>query len=75
MNRTLYIASLDASKAFDKVVRDILWSILLSLKFPKKLTYIIIKYYESSLALVECNGTFSNMFLALIGVKQGGYAT
>jgi hypothetical protein len=72
MNKTLYIASLDASKAFDKVVRDILWSILLSLKFPKKFTYIIIKYYESSLALIECNGMFSSMFLALIGVKQGG---
>jgi hypothetical protein len=71
-NLTLYTASLDASKAFDKVVRAILWSTLLDTKLPKKIIYIIIKYYENSLAFVDANGEISTTFLTILGVKQGG---
>jgi hypothetical protein len=71
-NLTLFTASLDASKAFDKVERAILWSILLDMKLPKKIVFIIIKYYEYSLALVEIDGKLSTTFLTMIGVKQGG---
>ena len=67
----LYMAALDASKAFDKLNRIILWSIMLEL-FPKYLVYVLIKYYEKSLAIVECNGSLSTLFLTILGCKQGG---
>ncbi len=73
-NLTLFTASLDASKAFDKVERAILWSILLDMKLPKKVVFIIIKYYEYSLALVEIDVKLSTTFLTMIGVKQGGWS-
>ena len=71
-NLTLYVASLDASKAFDKIDRNILWSIILDLPLPKQFTFILIKFYDVCMAFVECNGILSTMFLTILGVKQGG---
>jgi hypothetical protein len=69
-NKT-YICAIDASKAFDKVNRDLLW--LKALKtLPAGLVKVIKAYYEISLALVNNNKCTSNLFKTSIGVKQGG---
>jgi len=52
-------------------VRVILWSILLKTNLPKSYIYIIIKYYDESYAIIECNGKYSDLFRTLFGVKQG----
>ena len=52
-------------------MRVILWSILLKTNLPKSYIYIIIKYYDESYAIIECNGKYSDLFRTLFGVKQG----
>lgn len=65
-----YLCAIDASKAFDKVNRSILFK-----KFLKKtnpmLTRALISYYSVSKAIVSNDGIDSTSFNTTIGVKQG----
>jgi hypothetical protein len=70
-NLKLYLVFIDASKAFDKVNRYILWAILIDI-LPAYLVYTLIKYYEKSTCIVELYGTLSAVFMSVLGVKQGG---
>jgi hypothetical protein len=70
-NKKLYATAIDASKAFDKVNRQLLWLILFK-KIGFLLTYILMKYYDISRAYVINKGEKSTVFKTTIGVKQGG---
>jgi len=70
--RRLYIAAIDASKAFDKVNRSILWIELLENGVSLKIVIAIHKYYEKSLMLVDLDGELSSLFKTTLGVRQGG---
>lgn len=70
-NVKAYIAAVDASKAFDKVNRLLLWNKLMDAA-PIYITRTLIQYYSQSQSIVECAGKYSNMFRTRLGVKQGG---
>jgi len=67
----MYATAIDASKAFDKVNRLILWLLLFD-KIGFRLTFILIRYYAISCAYVSHKGEQSEIFKTTIGVKQGG---
>ena len=67
-----YVCTIDASKAFDKINRKLLWIKM----FEKNITPAVIialkLYYENSLALVMNNEEISKLFKPGNGCKQGG---
>lgn len=69
--KKLYATAIDASKAFDKVNRLLLWLILFK-KVGFLITYILMKYYDTSQAYVINKKEKSETFRTTIGVKQGG---
>ena len=73
--QALYVCAIDASKAFDKVVRPILWQQLINNEIPTHTTLALIEYYESSLMMVSNNGMYSKIFKTTVGVRQGGVAS
>ena len=68
----LYACAIDASKAFDKVSRSKLWLKLIEKQIAPELIIAIYKYYENSLMLVQIDDEFSELFLTINGVRQGG---
>lgn len=64
------ITAIDASKAFDKVNRVLLWLTLYE-KVGRKLTASLVRYYSISKAYVFLSEK-SEIFITTIGVKQGG---
>ncbi|RNA16439.1 RNA-directed DNA polymerase from mobile element jockey-like, partial [Brachionus plicatilis] len=73
--QAIYVCAIDASKAFDKVIRAILWQQLIKNKISVQVTLALIKYYESSLMMVSNHGLYSNIFKSTVGVRQGGVAS
>jgi hypothetical protein len=69
--KKMYATAIDASKAFDKVNRQLLWQILIK-KIGVKLTWLLMKYYDISRAYVTNKNESSVTFKTTIGVKQGG---
>jgi hypothetical protein len=67
----LFLVAIDASKAFDKVNRVILFSILIDF-LPAYLVKAIIVYYSKSRSKVRLNGKCTLYFITTRGVKQGG---
>ena len=65
------VTFIDASKAFDKINRSILWATLFH-KIGFKLTNILMNYYKISRAFVLKDGFKSELFVTTTGVKQGG---
>lgn len=70
-NLELFLVAIDASKAFDKVNRPILFAILINY-LPAFLVKIIIVYYSKSRSKIRLNGKFSAYFTTTRGVKKGG---
>jgi len=67
-----YICALDASKAFDKVVRNKLWLKMIENGIRHCVVLLISKYYDD-LNMIVVNGTNSSEFFKTKnGVKQGG---
>ncbi|CAF1057872.1 unnamed protein product [Brachionus calyciflorus] len=60
--KRLYVSAIDASKAFDKVNREILWSIMIDLKINPALIHAIMSYYDESEMLVVNENEFSDIF-------------
>jgi hypothetical protein len=69
--KKLFITAIDASKAFDKVNRSLLWLILFK-KIGTSLTVLLMNYYNASKAYVINKNEQSGTFKTTIGVKQGG---
>ena len=70
-NQRLYCAFVDFTKAFDFVVRDILWFKLIRLGVRGKMVNIIKSIYSRVKSRVKHDNTLSEPFTCDIGVRQG----
>ncbi|CAF1083217.1 unnamed protein product [Brachionus calyciflorus] len=70
-HKKVFLCSIDASKAFDKVNRLILWGKLLD-KIIACILRALIKYYSKLKLTIEINGVRTNFIRTNRGVKQGG---
>ena len=68
----VYIASLDASKAFDKVDHKKLFSLLIAKKVPMCFVNTMIDWYSKLYTVVRWNDAESAVFHVKSGVRQGG---
>lgn len=69
--KAVYVGLIDASKAFDKINREILFEKLYKI-IDKKLWVALYEYYNNSYGYVTLNGLRGDIFRTTIGVKQGG---
>ena len=67
----LYVAFIDLTKAFDLVSREGLFRILLKIGCPPKLQSMIESFHTDMKGTVQFNGSTSEPFSILSGVKQG----
>ncbi|RNA44919.1 RNA-directed DNA polymerase from mobile element jockey-like [Brachionus plicatilis] len=67
----LHVVFLDASKAFDKLLRDGLFLKLIN-RIPDELRRILYKYYRISKIIVKYDNELGDMLESTEGVKQGG---
>ena len=72
LKKRLYVVAIDASKAFDKVIRPVLWMRLHNQGIPANLIMAIESYYEKLILFVMKEKEISRVFKASLGVKQGG---
>ena len=70
-NKQLYCAFIDFTKAFDFVVRDILWFKLLKKGVRGSMLDIIKSMYNTVKTRVRHNGCLGEPFTSNIGVRQG----
>lgn len=70
-NERLYCAFIDFTKAFDFVVRDVLWYKLLKIGVRGKMFDIIKSIYTSVKSKVKHNNHVGEAFISNIGVRQG----
>ena len=70
-NRKLFCSFIDFSKAFDYVVRDVLWFKLLQFGVRGKMLDIIVSMYENVKSQVKINNRLSESFSCMTGVRQG----
>jgi hypothetical protein len=68
----LYIAAIDAAKAFDKVNREILWIKMIEIGVSPIIVLAVLNYYAKSMMLVNLEDTLSKPFKTTLGVRQGG---
>ena len=69
--KSLYIAFIDLTKAFDLVSRSGLFSLLQKIGCPPRLLQMIISFHEDMHSTVCYNGGTSDAFPVSSGVKQG----
>jgi hypothetical protein len=69
--KRLYAAFVDFTKAFDFVVRDIIWYKLLKLGVRGKILNVIQSIYENVKSKIKHHNTLSDDFSCLLGVRQG----
>ncbi|MCG8044774.1 MAG: reverse transcriptase domain-containing protein, partial [Candidatus Thiodiazotropha endolucinida] len=70
-NKKLYSAFVDFKKAFDYVVRDVLWYKLIQSGIRGKTLNIIQSMYKNIKSRVKFNDTLSEDFSSYVGVRQG----
>jgi len=68
----VYIASLDATKAFDRVNHYTMFTILYRRGLPAVFVNLLINWYNKLSAQVRWNGLMSRVFCIKSGVRQGG---
>ena len=68
----MYVAFLDASKAFDRVNHTKLFAKLLKLGVPKWIIKVLVQWYCNQSMCVRWGSAFSDFFLVNNGVRQGG---
>ena len=69
--KQFYCAFIDFSKAFDYVVRDILWYELVKLGVRGQILKVIKSMYENIKSMVKSNNELSDQFTCSLGVRQG----
>jgi hypothetical protein len=67
----LYKVYFDLTKAYDKVIRLILWMIMRRRGYPPKYIAVIISLHVGAMASVRIDGVFSDPFELECGLKQG----
>ena len=70
-NENLFCAFVDFTKAFDYVVRDVIWYKLIKIGVRGKMLDIIKSIYKNVKSQVKHNNTLSSSFICNIGVRQG----
>lgn len=68
----VYVASLDAAKAFDRVNHYKLYTTLIHSNLPMHFTNTIINWYSKLFIVIRWNGHISSVLPVLSGVRQGG---
>lgn len=71
-NSNVYIASLDASKAFDRVNHFKLYSCLIKKGLPASFINTIVNWYSKLSVMVRWNEHDSSSLAVLSGLRQGG---
>ena len=69
--KQFYCAFIDFTKAFDYVVRDILWYKLIKLGVRGQILNVIKSMYQNIKSKVKCNNELSDEFSCCLGVRQG----
>lgn len=69
---SVYVASLDASKAFDRVNHVKLFNKLLEKGLPGNIIKILIDWYGKIFGVVKWNDAFSTKVSVRSGIRQGG---
>ena len=67
----MYMAFVDLSKAFDRVPRVLLWSILRRFGCPDKIVTLVRNFHDGMKVRVSVSGTLSDEFDVSMGVKKG----
>ena len=67
----LYLAFVDLTKAFDTVIRDLLWNILHKFCCPPTIIAMLQRFHTCMCAQVVMAGSQSSSFPVEVGVKQG----
>ena len=70
-NKKLYAAFADFKKAFDYVVRDVVWYKLIKAGVRGKILNVIQAMYNTIKSGVKFDNELSNDFVSCIGVRQG----
>ena len=70
-HQPLYMAFIDLTKAFDLVSRDGLFKLLPKIGCPPSLLSMIRSFHEGMQGIVQYDGSYSESFDILSGVKQG----
>ena len=70
-NKKLFSAFIDFKKAFDFVVRDVLWYKLIQNGVRGKILNVIQSMYRNIKSKVKFNNTLSEEFSCYVGVRQG----
>ena len=66
----MYVAFLDATKAFDRVNHTKLFANLLKLGVPKWIIKVLVQWYCNQSMCVRWGSAFSDFFLVNNGVRQ-----
>ena len=69
---SVYVAFLDASKAFDKINLWILFKKLIARQIPIYLVKVLCFWYHNKSMYIKWGSTFSGEFYVTNGVRQGG---
>ena len=70
-NKKLFCAFVDFTKAFDYVVRDIVWYKLIKLGIGGKILNIIMSMYKHVKSKVKLHNVVSEGFEFMLGIRQG----
>ena len=65
------IIALDQEKAYDKINHRYLWAVLRQLNFPENFIRTVRHLYENATSCVFVNGSRSDFFKVIRGVRQG----
>ena len=71
-NTPVYIATVDASKAFDRVDHKVLFQKLVNRGAPRCFVGVLRSWYGKLVSFVRWNGVFNADFCVNCGVRQGG---
>ena len=71
VNKLLYFAFVDLEKAFEHVLRQVLWWALRSIGVEEWAVHIIQGRYSNAQSRVQVNGQLSKEFGEGVGVHQG----
>jgi len=68
----VYLASLDATKAFDRIHHIKLFNILLELNFPGGIVNLLFNWYCKTYTMVRWNNNLSRVIHVCSSIRQGG---